>query len=224
MRKLRSEGPLATYRTVTQPARSTAAAGLLERRDRRGGGRRRDRLRARRSRGVRGRGLREPRGAGGRARRTSRRACPTALALEKAAFATLGAIALQGLRVAEPALGEICAVIGLGAIGQLAVQLLVANGCRVLGVDLDAARAKQALDLGARVVARARRRSRELDRERDWRSRRGLRAGDGRLGELRTAAARGASCAGCAGGSSRWARPRWISTAAASTTRSCSSA
>ena len=41
------------------------------------------------------------------------------------------------------------AVIGLGAIGQLAVQLLVANGCRVLGADLDPGRVKQALDLGA---------------------------------------------------------------------------
>src|SRR5262249_33912598 len=58
---------------------------------------------------------------------------PEGLALEKAAFATLGAIALQGLRVAAPTLGEVAAVIGLGLIGQLAVQLLRANGCRVLG-------------------------------------------------------------------------------------------
>jgi predicted dehydrogenase/threonine dehydrogenase-like Zn-dependent dehydrogenase len=75
---------------------------------------------------------------------------PEALALEKAAFATLGAIALQGLRVGEPQLGEVVAVIGLGLLGQLTVQFLVANGCQVLGVDLDPERVKQALGLGAR--------------------------------------------------------------------------
>jgi len=74
---------------------------------------------------------------------------PDGVRLEHAAFATLGAIALQGLRVAQPSLGEIAAVIGLGLIGQLAVQLLRANGCRVLGIDLDPARVKQALDQGA---------------------------------------------------------------------------
>jgi predicted dehydrogenase/NADPH:quinone reductase-like Zn-dependent oxidoreductase len=74
---------------------------------------------------------------------------PDELGLEKAAFATLGAIALQGLRVAAPTLGEAAAVIGLGLIGQLAVQLLRANGCRVLGIDVDPARVKQALGQGA---------------------------------------------------------------------------
>ena len=79
---------------------------------------------------------------------------PDALPLDKAAFATLGAIALQGLRVAAPTLGEVAAVIGLGLIGQLAVQLLRANGCRVLGVDVDPARVKQSLDQGAEWGAR----------------------------------------------------------------------
>jgi predicted dehydrogenase/threonine dehydrogenase-like Zn-dependent dehydrogenase len=74
---------------------------------------------------------------------------PDGVSLERAAFSTLGAIALQGLRVAAPTLGEIAAVIGLGLIGQLAVQLLRANGCRVLGIDLSEARVKQALALGA---------------------------------------------------------------------------
>ena len=74
---------------------------------------------------------------------------PDGLPLEKAAFATLGAIALQGLRIAAPTLGEVGAVIGLGLIGQLSVQLLRANGCRVLGIDLDAARVEQAKALGA---------------------------------------------------------------------------
>lgn len=80
---------------------------------------------------------------------------PDPLPLEKAAFATLGAIALQGLRVAAPTLGEVAVVIGLGLIGQLSVQLLRANGCRVLGIDLDEARIKQALDQGAEWGARA---------------------------------------------------------------------
>jgi predicted dehydrogenase/threonine dehydrogenase-like Zn-dependent dehydrogenase len=79
---------------------------------------------------------------------------PDALPLDKAAFATLGAIALQGLRVAAPTLGEIAAVIGLGLIGQIAVQLLRANGCRVLGIDVDAARVQQARDQGAEWGAR----------------------------------------------------------------------
>jgi predicted dehydrogenase/threonine dehydrogenase-like Zn-dependent dehydrogenase len=74
---------------------------------------------------------------------------PDAVPLEQAAFATLGAIALQGLRLAQPTLGEVAAVVGLGLIGQLAVQLLRANGCRVLGLDTDPERVKQALDQGA---------------------------------------------------------------------------
>jgi predicted dehydrogenase len=73
---------------------------------------------------------------------------PEGLPLEKAAFATLGAIAMQGLRVGAPALGEVVAVIGLGLIGQLTVQLLLANGCRVYGIDLDPRRIAQAKALG----------------------------------------------------------------------------
>ncbi len=74
---------------------------------------------------------------------------PDGLALDRAAFATLGAIALQGVRIAEPSLGEVAVVVGLGLIGQLSVQLLAANGCRVLGVDIDPKRIKEALDQGA---------------------------------------------------------------------------
>lgn len=74
---------------------------------------------------------------------------PPAVALEDAAFATLGAIALQGVRIAAPQIGEIAVVVGLGILGQLTVQLLRAAGCRVLAVDLDADRVKQALEAGA---------------------------------------------------------------------------
>ena len=76
-------------------------------------------------------------------------AVPDGVDLHGGAYATVGAIALQGLRVAGPTLGEVAAVIGLGLIGQLATQLLRANGCRVLGVDPDPERLKQALDQGA---------------------------------------------------------------------------
>ena len=69
---------------------------------------------------------------------------PEGLSLEKASFATLGAIAMQGLRVGDPSLGEVVVVIGLGLIGQLTVQLLLANGCRVYGIDLDPTRIEQA--------------------------------------------------------------------------------
>ena len=65
------------------------------------------------------------------------------------AFGTLGAIALQGVRLAQPTLGESIVVIGLGLIGQLTVQLLKANGCQVFGLDLDPERVKLALELGA---------------------------------------------------------------------------
>src|SRR5262249_20836637 len=71
---------------------------------------------------------------------------------EEAAFATLGAIALHGVRLAEPTLGERAVVIGLGVIGQLAVQFLLANGCLVLGLDRDAERVRLASALGAEGV------------------------------------------------------------------------
>jgi predicted dehydrogenase/threonine dehydrogenase-like Zn-dependent dehydrogenase len=57
-----------------------------------------------------------------------------------ASSVALGAIAMQGVRRAQPTLGETFVVIGLGILGQLTVQMLRANGCRVIGVDLDRAR------------------------------------------------------------------------------------
>lgn len=74
---------------------------------------------------------------------------PDAVSFEGGAFGTLGAIALQGVRLAEPTLGEAVVVIGLGLLGQLTVQLLKANGCRVFGVDLDPQKVALALELGA---------------------------------------------------------------------------
>ncbi|MGE4578792.1 MAG: bi-domain-containing oxidoreductase [Desulfuromonadales bacterium] len=69
-----------------------------------------------------------------------------------ASFVTVGAIALQGVRQAEPTLGERVVVVGLGLIGQLTVQLLKANGCKVLGSDLDPDKLALASKLGADAV------------------------------------------------------------------------
>jgi predicted dehydrogenase/threonine dehydrogenase-like Zn-dependent dehydrogenase len=74
---------------------------------------------------------------------------PDGVNLEDASTVTLGAIALQGVRRAEPTLGETVGVIGLGILGQLTVQLLRANGCRVLAYDLDPKRVALAVAAGA---------------------------------------------------------------------------
>ena len=71
---------------------------------------------------------------------------------ESAAFTVIGAIALQGIRLIKPTLGETVVVTGLGLIGLVAVQLLRAHGCRVLGIDFDAEKVALAQQLGAEVV------------------------------------------------------------------------
>lgn len=78
---------------------------------------------------------------------------PEGVSRADAAFTTLGAIALQGVRQAAPLLGERVVVVGLGLLGLLTVQILKANGCAVLGADLNAARARLAETLGADAVA-----------------------------------------------------------------------
>lgn len=78
---------------------------------------------------------------------------PEGVSFESGAYGTLGAIALQGVRLAEPTLGESVVVIGLGLVGQLTVQLLKANGCRVFGLDLDQTRVSLALEMGADKAA-----------------------------------------------------------------------
>ena len=62
---------------------------------------------------------------------------PDNVTFEEASFVTLGAIAMQGVRVADVRLGETVAVIGLGLLGQLTCRLLSASGCRVIGLDID---------------------------------------------------------------------------------------
>ncbi len=77
------------------------------------------------------------------------------VSFDEAAFSTLGAVALHGVRNADVKLGDSVAVIGLGLLGQLVVQILKAAGCCVLGMDISADRAELALRLGADGVSQS---------------------------------------------------------------------
>lgn len=77
---------------------------------------------------------------------------PDSVSDEAAAFTVIGAIALQGIRLIRPTLGESIVVTGLGLIGLITVQLLRAHGCRVLGIDFDVERLELAKRFGAEVV------------------------------------------------------------------------
>jgi predicted dehydrogenase len=77
---------------------------------------------------------------------------PAGVSDDEAAFTVPGAIALQGIRLAQPTLGEAVVVIGLGLIGQLCAQLLRTHGCRVLGVDLAADKLALARSFGVEVA------------------------------------------------------------------------
>lgn len=79
---------------------------------------------------------------------------PKNVDFESAAFTTLGAIALHGFRLAEPQLGENVAVIGLGLLGLLTIQIASAAGCNVLGIDIDPKRVKLASSLNVQAVTR----------------------------------------------------------------------
>jgi predicted dehydrogenase len=74
---------------------------------------------------------------------------PDGVSDEEASFVTVGAIALHGVRLVEPSLGAVVAVIGLGLIGQIAASLLSSHGCDVVGIDVDPAKVRRALDRGA---------------------------------------------------------------------------
>jgi predicted dehydrogenase/threonine dehydrogenase-like Zn-dependent dehydrogenase len=79
---------------------------------------------------------------------------PDNVDFESGAFGTLGAIALHGLRLGQPQVGETVVVIGLGLLGLISVGLAQAAGCRVFGVDLDERRVALARSLGAEAVLR----------------------------------------------------------------------
>lgn len=74
---------------------------------------------------------------------------PDAVNFESASFVMLGAIALHGVRMAQPTLGERVVVLGLGLLGQITVQILRAAGCHVFGVDLVPEKVSLAQELGA---------------------------------------------------------------------------
>ena len=77
---------------------------------------------------------------------------PKSVSDEEASFTVLGAVALQGIRLVKPTLGEVVVVTGLGLVGLITVQLLRANGCRVLGLDFDQDKLALAKKFGAEVV------------------------------------------------------------------------
>lgn len=77
---------------------------------------------------------------------------PDGVSYEEAAFTVVGAIGLQGIRLVQPTLGETVAVIGLGLIGLITCQLLKANGCKVVGFDLDEDKLKRAEKYGVLAV------------------------------------------------------------------------
>jgi predicted dehydrogenase/threonine dehydrogenase-like Zn-dependent dehydrogenase len=77
---------------------------------------------------------------------------PAGVGDDEAAFAPIAAIALQGIRLAAPTLGEAFVVTGLGLVGLITVQLLRANGCRVLGIDYDERKLALAQSYGAQTV------------------------------------------------------------------------
>ncbi len=74
---------------------------------------------------------------------------PDGVSFEEAAFTVMGSIALQGIRLVRPELGETFTVFGMGLIGILTVQLLKASGCEVLAVDLNPERLRRAEEFGA---------------------------------------------------------------------------
>ena len=78
---------------------------------------------------------------------------PDGVPLDQASAVAIGSIVLQGIRQAKLELGETVAVIGLGLLGQFCVQLARANGCRVVGVDIDSAKFELALKNGADAVS-----------------------------------------------------------------------
>jgi predicted dehydrogenase/threonine dehydrogenase-like Zn-dependent dehydrogenase len=76
-------------------------------------------------------------------------AVPENVSFEQAAFTVIASIAMQGIRLSRAALGETVLVVGLGLIGQIAVKLLRAQGCRVIGTDLDPSKCQLAIEMGA---------------------------------------------------------------------------
>ena len=71
---------------------------------------------------------------------------------DTAVFTVMGSIAMQGIRLLKPTIGETIVVTGLGLLGLLSVQILIANGCRVIGIDFDSNKCNLAKEFGADIV------------------------------------------------------------------------
>ena len=96
--------------------------------------------------------VRIPRTLAARIPEAGERAARESISFEEAAFAAIGSVALHGLRLGSPQLGAHVAVIGLGVVGLIGVQLARASGCRVIGLDPDSSRCKLAESLGCDCV------------------------------------------------------------------------
>ena len=77
---------------------------------------------------------------------------PDLVSSKNASFTVIGAIALQGVRLCKPTIGESIVVIGLGLVGIMTVQILKANGCRVIGIDIDQKKCDLANSFGAKTI------------------------------------------------------------------------
>ncbi|MBS1495156.1 MAG: bi-domain-containing oxidoreductase [Bacteroidetes bacterium] len=77
---------------------------------------------------------------------------PENVTQEEACFTVIGAIGLQGMRLCAPTFGETIVIIGLGLIGLLTAQMLLANGCKVIGIDLDEQKCEMARKWGVITV------------------------------------------------------------------------
>ena len=77
---------------------------------------------------------------------------PNNVSNEEASFTVIGSIGLQGIRLCNPTFGETIVVTGLGLIGLLTAQMLVANGCNVIGIDLDAEKCRLAREFGVKTL------------------------------------------------------------------------
>lgn len=77
---------------------------------------------------------------------------PDAVSDEEAAFTVIGAIGLQGIRLVNPTFGETIVVVGLGLIGLITAQMLLANGCNVIGFDFDTSKVELAKQFGVNAV------------------------------------------------------------------------
>lgn len=77
---------------------------------------------------------------------------PTEISDEEAAFTVIGSIGLQGIRLCQPTFGETIVVTGLGLIGLLTAQMLLANGCHVIGIDFDQSKLEIAKQFGIQTI------------------------------------------------------------------------